>query len=587
MTRVTLSIVVVAVLMAGAAWAEAAAPATPRPMPLDEHTVLLYRFDAGQGNKVQDHSATGMDAALQNPPNAPRWVQGILGGALYFDGEYRDADDDKQGDADGVKVPDDGRLGPKEQITLECWFKPERLAGTQYLFSRGAGGRYSLRLNGNAVEWLMYFQAKPPYRSLYSPEGLVKANSWYHVAGSYDGTRMRIHLNGVEVAACEIKLKPRAGGARTFIGRDEDSRPSPSAIRGFRGWIDELRLSNVARSEFPYVPAEMAKPIQAALHPVRKRTSFQGKVHGVQVTVEALELPRIFPEGKKAAGGAVFDPKAQMIYFFGGLSQNRHHIYRINPKTWKAEVLSAKIPAGNFGAYVWDPKAGVAYVMGGCKTSKVDVEGFPVRKVYRFDPTKGAVSEVGSDILPESVYDTCGAWDTVNHVGYILGGYWGGSGPEGGGGRYDNEIVLFDPVAKTAKKIGELPRDGDNSTAVFDPDRQCAYFIGGHAHGKFFNDIIRVNRDGTTRTVGTLPVGLDFCAALYCRGLIFIMGGRNRTLRRGMDAIYSVDPDTGKTARLDIRLPKPVRVQAFATNGSDTVYVLTTDPMRVKFTVVR
>ena len=397
MTRVMMRILGGVILMFGVAWAEDERAAKPTPMPADEHTILLYRFDAGEGDKAKDYSATKMDGGLQKDPNAPKWSEGIIRGALYFDGDYKDANGDKKGDADGVKVPDDGRLGPKEQITLECWFKPERLAGTQYLFSRGAGGRYGLRLNGNAVQWIMYFEAKPSHRSLYSPEGLIKVNQWRHVAGTYDGNNMRIYLNGVEVAKCEVKLRPRPGAARTFIGRDEDNRPSPSAIRGFRGWIDEVRISNVARSGFPYVPAEMAKPIRAALSPVAKKTSFQGEIHGVKMTIQAEELPRIFPEGRKAAGGAVFDPKAKMIYFFGGLSQNPHHIYRIDPRTRKARVLSAKIPAGNFGAYVWDPKANVAYVMGGCKTSNVDVEGFPVRKVYRFDPVKENVAEVGAD----------------------------------------------------------------------------------------------------------------------------------------------------------------------------------------------
>ena len=146
---------------------------------------------------------------------------------------------------------------------------------------------------------------------------------------------------------------------------------------------------------------------------------------------------------------------------------------------------------------------------------------------------------------------------------------------------------MFDPATETAKKVGELPRDGDNSAAIFDPDRECAYFIGGHAHGKFFNDIIRVNKDGTTRKVGTLPVGLDFCAAFYYQRLVFVIGGRNRTFRRGMDTIYCLNPDTGKTVKLDMKLPKPVRVQSFTSNGKDAVYILTTDPMIVRFSLGR
>lgn len=64
---------------------------------------------------------------------------------------------------------------------------------------------------------------------------------------------MVIYLNGAESAKKTIGLTPLHGPAITLIGRDADDRPAADHIRGFRGWIDELRISSVARTEFSYL----------------------------------------------------------------------------------------------------------------------------------------------------------------------------------------------------------------------------------------------------------------------------------------------------------------------------------------------
>jgi hypothetical protein len=77
--------------------------------------------------------------------------------------------------------------------------------------------------------------------------GLTK-DQWTHVAATYDGTNMRIYVNG-KIAGTQPAGVPRTSVAPIRIGRGEATTRSDSATQGFKGAIDEVRVYSTALSE--------------------------------------------------------------------------------------------------------------------------------------------------------------------------------------------------------------------------------------------------------------------------------------------------------------------------------------------------
>jgi len=249
-----------ALLLAGPTWA-----AEERAYEPDGHTVLLLHLDGGGEESAQDASASGLAVQLLPPPRRPTWDEsGMFGACLRFDGVNADEDGDGRGDADGLQFTDAGRLQPAEGLTVEAWVFPERVDGNQAILSRAGGARYGLFLYESALYFSMQVtrDGEADWARI-KINGVVQAGRWQHLAVTYDGEVLRAYVSGVQVGESAVQGTPTAGEAVTVIGCDTDSRPLDSAIRGFKGLIDEVRVSNVARTEFNV--SEERTAAQAAL----------------------------------------------------------------------------------------------------------------------------------------------------------------------------------------------------------------------------------------------------------------------------------------------------------------------------------
>ena len=235
--------------------------AAPQP---DDHTVLLLHLDEGEGVRCVDGSRQGLEARLDEAPRRPTWAPGRFGGCLRFDGANADTDGDGKGEADGLLVMGEGKLAQSGALTVEMWINPKRLQARQTLCAlNGMNGRYTFFLDGGAFEiWMAFTEdgGERVYRNLRTAP-VIQANTWQHVAFTYDGETMRALLNAVEIGRLPVTLKRYRSDAMavTTIGRDGDLRPVPSGIRGFKGLIDEVRISDIARNAFDVAPALTAR----------------------------------------------------------------------------------------------------------------------------------------------------------------------------------------------------------------------------------------------------------------------------------------------------------------------------------------
>ena len=94
----------------------------------------------------------------------------------------------------------------------------------------------------------------------------VQDDQWHHIAATYDGTTMRIYVDGQLDASANIALTMATSNLPLKIGSTYGSGGRGEAQGYFKGQIDEARISTVARNTFttrPYSTAPQAISLSA------------------------------------------------------------------------------------------------------------------------------------------------------------------------------------------------------------------------------------------------------------------------------------------------------------------------------------
>ncbi|MFT5289903.1 MAG: 3',5'-cyclic AMP phosphodiesterase CpdA [Planctomycetota bacterium] len=132
---------------------------------------------------------------------------------------------------------------PDGAFTVEALVNPANLTGNQGILQKTESSEFGLMLNAGSPKFLVHLNGK--YVSVENAEMRLESGVWSHVAGVFDGSELRLYVNGKLVAATA------AGGKRTLrnvplvIGGDP---ANGGAVRDLlRGSLDEVRISSVAR----------------------------------------------------------------------------------------------------------------------------------------------------------------------------------------------------------------------------------------------------------------------------------------------------------------------------------------------------
>ena len=158
--------------------------------------------------------------------------------ALYFDGANN-----------RIGVTDSPSLNPADAFTLEAWINAEEWANDIWagcIISKEAGSPdegYSLRCGANGrVGFNMSVDGT--WQEANSSE-ILGLNTWYHVAGVYDGATMKLYLNGGLITTTDISgsFSPSTGGLMN-IGENPTWNN-----RYFQGVLDEVRIWETARTQ--------------------------------------------------------------------------------------------------------------------------------------------------------------------------------------------------------------------------------------------------------------------------------------------------------------------------------------------------
>jgi Concanavalin A-like lectin/glucanases superfamily len=183
-----------------------------------------WPLNEGKGQTVRDWSGKRNHGFLGSTPavdsNDPSWTKGIFfGSALSFGGD------------DFISIDDSGSLEP-QQITVGAWMKASQSPGTyRYLIAKGTqecvASSYGLMTGWHGG---LQFYVWDGYSQVYSGwhDASIYDGRWHHVAGTYDGTAVRLFVDGREIGSSSPHDRPI-----DYLGPD-----GAATIGGYHGSCD-------------------------------------------------------------------------------------------------------------------------------------------------------------------------------------------------------------------------------------------------------------------------------------------------------------------------------------------------------------
>jgi hypothetical protein len=145
------------------------------------------------------------------------------------------------GTSDWVTVADAASLDLTSAMTIEAWVKPSALGGwrTVMLKETAAGLSYALYANEDVARPAAYLNLGAADQSV-PGAATVSATDWTHLAATFDGTTLRLYVNGAFTNAVALSGAIAASSGPLRIGGN--------SVWGeyFAGLIDEVRVYNRA-----------------------------------------------------------------------------------------------------------------------------------------------------------------------------------------------------------------------------------------------------------------------------------------------------------------------------------------------------
>jgi hypothetical protein len=219
-------------------------PPPPPPPPPVPGLVAAYSFDENAGTTIADASGHGNTGTVSNTT----WSStGHSGSALSFNGTNS-----------WVTVPDSASLDLTSGMTLEAWVKPTQSGGWQTALIKEDAPQtelsYGLYASTDSGQPSAHVLVGAPPDTFQRATTSTPAGAWTHIAATYDGTTLRVYVNGVQEAS-----KPLSGPITTS---NDPLRIGGNNIWGewFSGLIDDIRIYNHALTTTE-IQTDMTTPV--------------------------------------------------------------------------------------------------------------------------------------------------------------------------------------------------------------------------------------------------------------------------------------------------------------------------------------
>jgi len=239
------------------------------PLDVDKNVIGYWKFEEGNGNITKDWCGKKNHGDIVGA----KWTEGIHGGGLEFDGNN-----------DYVDLSNTGQFHFDGDFSLECWFRPKSdLFQTDYTivysgYSGNPTSYCSLYIHHvtRKITFVLKDNLDTAYHNIDSDVSIEK-NRWYHAVVLRNNGNVLLYVNGeLQVNESTTELDIINSDGDLYIGSNR------GVIQFFNGSIDEVRISNIART-----PEEIRQAYQAGI-----------SIRGGQAQ---LAYNEILPEGNTSA----------------------------------------------------------------------------------------------------------------------------------------------------------------------------------------------------------------------------------------------------------------------------------------------
>lgn len=181
--------------------------------------------------------------------NETSFATGIVGQAFSFDGVN-----------DSVSIPQSPKLNPGNQLTIEFWMKADPtnamnsyqgLVTSDFFGIEIANGLYPGPIG---VSFFISTDGGGSYPDTATDNhtgAIVSAGEWHHVAGTYDGAKLQLYIDGQPwgvPSPVSGAISAMLANSFVSIGAEDGRTVCPDCIgqRNFNGLIDEVAIYNRA-----------------------------------------------------------------------------------------------------------------------------------------------------------------------------------------------------------------------------------------------------------------------------------------------------------------------------------------------------
>ncbi|GAA4106031.1 glycoside hydrolase family 2 TIM barrel-domain containing protein [Actinomadura miaoliensis] len=203
---------------------------------------VVRKYPQVQGGFIWDWAEANMRHPLTTTPDSSgnkikSWIQGIPkvvdgheGKALYFSGLD-----------DFVEVYRDRRLDiTGTAVTLDAWVKPVRPWTGDFTMIAKGDHQWALKMsNENTLE---FFVHSGTWRTVRAPVPADWYDRWHRVTGTYDGTAVRLYVDGSEAARVPFTGAIDWSSADLNIARNPETMQDNDHGRFAKGTIDQVRV---------------------------------------------------------------------------------------------------------------------------------------------------------------------------------------------------------------------------------------------------------------------------------------------------------------------------------------------------------
>jgi len=197
--------------------------------------VLHLPFDEGSGTVTEDVSASGLQVTLERDF---QWTAGNFGQAVSF------TDGHAEVSGDPLNLP---------RITVMAWINPTSIAPAvaanhwtdqnNIYGKKGNNGDDSIGLSLTGGNGVLFYADTGADNMLFVLDAGVQTGQWQHIAATFDGTIMRVFLDGEQIG------EMAAGGSDSIIEIHHPVRIGGNPDQGgidFVGAIDDVKVFDQA-----------------------------------------------------------------------------------------------------------------------------------------------------------------------------------------------------------------------------------------------------------------------------------------------------------------------------------------------------